>query len=247
MNQERHRAVQAAKFARADPAHFEWQTDGPFFAETEARLLADVRPRGRLLEVGCGDGANLVHLARQGGAERLHGCELFPGRLAFARDHVPGLRAVVADAARLPYADRAFDVVLVRDVLHHVADRAAVLAEAWRVTAAGGTLAVVEPNVRNPMMLGLALLARHERGLLASTPGRVRAELEALPGRGRVGLRAAQPLPVERLLLHPGLGASRLGAWAPARAALRLADRWHRLALPRAAWAYLVATVDRPA
>lgn len=241
---DRHHAVQAAKFARADPVHFAWQTDGPFFAETEARLLADVRPRGRLLEVGCGDGANLVHLARAGGAERLHGCELFPGRLAFARDHVAGLRAVVADAGRLPYVDRAFDVVLVRDVLHHVADRAAVLAEAWRVTR--GTLCVVEPNVRNPMMLGLALLARHERGLLASTPARLAAELAALPGRGRLAARAEQPLPLERLLLHPALGGSRLGAWSPARAALRLAERWHRRALPRAVWAYVVATVERP-
>jgi len=201
MTPDDHHAVQAAKFDRADARHFTLQTDWSALATGERALLGGVRARGRLLEVGCGEGGNLVHtLAAAGGAVRaVHGCDRFLSKARFARDHVEGLAAVVADALRLPYASRSFDVVLLRDVLHHLVESAAALNEAWRVVAPGGALVLVEPNVLNPLMLALALTDPAERGLLTSTPGRLRAVLEALPGRGAASFELMHPLPLERL------------------------------------------------
>src|SRR5262245_46811428 len=56
-------------FAHADDARFRWTTSGPGFAETEEALLAPLLPLITLpaLEIGCGEGNNLVRLARRGG------------------------------------------------------------------------------------------------------------------------------------------------------------------------------------
>lgn len=240
-----HHAVQAAKFDRADALHFAQQTDGSALAAGERALLAGVRARGRLLEVGCGEGANLVHAlaAAPGRVRAVHGCDRFPSKARFARDHVPGLAAVVADALRLPYAARAFDVVLLRDVLHHLVAPGPALLEAWRVVAPGGALVLVEPNALNPLMLALALRDPAERGVLASTASRLRARLEALPGRGAVALELMHPFPIERLALRPRLAPLLGGALARAAMA-RLSGAVGRL-VPRPCWSYVVARVER--
>ncbi|MFQ3623023.1 MAG: class I SAM-dependent methyltransferase, partial [Acetobacteraceae bacterium] len=67
--------------------------------------------------------------------------------LARARLGAVGLARVslrLADAARLPFADAAFDVVTLSMMLHYAEDPAEVIAEAARVLAPGGTLAIVE-------------------------------------------------------------------------------------------------------
>jgi cyclopropane fatty-acyl-phospholipid synthase-like methyltransferase len=58
------RALQLEYHREADAEHLAWQTEGPYFAETEARLVEGVRVGDgeRLLEIGCGEGANLHHL-----------------------------------------------------------------------------------------------------------------------------------------------------------------------------------------
>lgn len=61
----------------------------------------------------------------------------------------PGARRadVVADLADLPVADASFDAVLCTEVLEHVAEPAAALAELHRVLAPGGRLLVTVPFV----------------------------------------------------------------------------------------------------
>lgn len=243
-----HEAVQAAHWDRADAAHYEWQTADPVLAPGERELLSLARPRGRFLEVGCGEGGNLFHLRGDGGARAVRfALDRYPAKVAFARDQEPGLRAVAADALALPFADGCFDVVLVRDLLHHVYAREQALREAWRLVAPGGELVLIEPNARNPLILAQGTLVRAERGALRSTPRRLRRELEALPGRGEIEVSMAQPLPIERVVCHPGLGFPALGRSGAARAALRLLDRLHRVVIPRRAWAYFRARVVRSA
>ncbi|MCO5171739.1 MAG: class I SAM-dependent methyltransferase [Planctomycetes bacterium] len=241
-----HEAVQARRWARADPAHFDWQTALPYAAAREAALLADLgAPGGRLLEVGCGEGGNLFHL--RGRARALFGVDRYPAKAAFARGRGPDLRLAVADAARLPFRDGSFEAVLLRDVLHHVERREVVVAEAWRVLAPGGALAVVEANVTNPLVLAQAAAVPAERGLLRSTPGRIARELEGLPGRGPLEVRMAQPLPLERVLLNPGFGRPALACSPLARGALGALERLAGAALPRRAWAYVVARTTKEA
>src|SRR2546428_130738 len=69
---ERFRARQKRFFQRADASHFDWQTRNPFISQTEAALLGSVvvAEGAALLEVGCGEGANLLHLLSVGRKHR---------------------------------------------------------------------------------------------------------------------------------------------------------------------------------
>jgi SAM-dependent methyltransferase len=107
-------------------------------------LLAWLAPPAglRWLDVGCGTGT-LCRAAAARGPAALVGVDRSRGYAAHARDGLrdAGARFAVADAAALPFAGGAFDVVMSGLVLNFVADPAAVVAEAARVTAPGGTVA----------------------------------------------------------------------------------------------------------
>jgi SAM-dependent methyltransferase len=237
------RALQVDYHRDADRAHVAWQTEGPYFAATEARLVEDIRCDAgeRLLEIGCGEGANLHHLRGQPGAR-------FGVDFSFAKSFIAaasGAQIACADATRLPFADATFDVVLVRDLLHHVPERQAVLHEAFRVLKTGGRLHLIEPNAHAPLVVLQAITVRAERGLLASTERRIRDELST-SGFIDVAFREAQPFPVARIVLHPHLGRPSLGRREVIRGAFDLVDRVAARVIPRSAWLYLCFSARRP-
>jgi len=238
---------QARAFGQADSEHFRWQTEPSYFARTERELLDGIAvgPGDAFLEVGCGEGGNLVHLAHAGAAgPRLRvGLDLFPAKLGFARDRQVPAAFVVGAAQALPFRSGSFDVVLCRDVLHHLEDPATAVAELARVIRSGGRVWILEPNGRNPLVVLFALLVPHERRQLGTTVASFRRLVgAAFPA---VEIEARQPLPVARALLHPRYGWPRLGTWRHGVAAL---DGWERIAArawPRRWWAYLVARCAR--
>lgn len=69
------------------------------------------------------------------------GCDLSQGMLAAAR--VTDANLVNADVTRPPLAASAFDVVLARHMLYHVADRESAVSEMRRVVRPGGRCVVV--------------------------------------------------------------------------------------------------------
>src|SRR5205085_106539 len=73
--------------------------------------------------------------------------DLSSAAVAVLRDRVCGT-VVEADATRLPFADGTFDVVVLGEVLEHIEDDRAAVAEAARMLKADGVLAVSVP--RNP-------------------------------------------------------------------------------------------------
>src|ERR1700716_893725 len=83
------------------------------FVERACRDLGKLRPR--ILDVGCGTGANLQMLARHGVAE---GVDVSSEALEFCRAR--GLSKVKEGAAEaLPYEDASFDLVTGLDVVEH--------------------------------------------------------------------------------------------------------------------------------
>jgi SAM-dependent methyltransferase len=237
-------AQQRAYWRDADAQRFDWQTTNPILAPRERRLLRPLvtRPGERLLELGCGEGANLHHL-REGGAARF-GVDFSLDKARFAQQ-ATAARTVAADAARLPFADGAFDALLIRDLLHHVPAPEAVLAEARRVLKPGGRLMLVEPNRASPLILLQAALVPAERGVLRSTATRLGALI------GAAGLRVVRqgvehPFPVERVLLHPALGAPALARSPHVARALDALERLAQRLLPARAWMYLVFEAIRP-
>jgi len=238
------RALQRAYWNDDDRAHYLWQTGNPYIAATEARLLDSValREGGLLLEIGCGEGANLSNLA-----PRLGGAAPFAVDLSLAKARfvaTSGARAACADATSLPFRDGAFDAVLIRDLLHHVPDRPRVLAEAARLLRPGGRLTVIEPNGRNPIIVAMALAVRAERGMLASSPKRAVSEAAAA---GLIELRVEerQPLPLSRVVLHYRLGAPCLARFSSVRAVLQALEKLAG-ALPRSLWSYFLLTAVKP-
>lgn len=91
-------------------------------------LLGAPRPGSAMLEIGCGTGWFARRLTEHG--YRVTGVDPSRAMLARARDRVA---VVQGDAARLPFADRSFDVAYLIAVLDFVPDPVAVLREARRV------------------------------------------------------------------------------------------------------------------
>ena len=121
-------------------------------AQTLADLLhGDERfPAGsRVLEAGCGTGAQTVILARNNPAVDFVSVDisrdsLEQARVAVERSGMANVRFEQADLFQLPFSDAAFDAVFVCFVLEHLGDPSRALAELQRVLRPGGTITVIE-------------------------------------------------------------------------------------------------------
>jgi SAM-dependent methyltransferase len=240
---ERFREIQRSHFEEADVERFRWTTRAPGFAETEDALLEPLLGplESPCLEIGCGEGNNLLRLARH---VRCLGVDLFPKKLHFAASTIPRAGLAASDAAALPLADASVRSVFVRDLLHHVPDPAAVLAEAVRVLAPGGALLLLEPNGRNPLVRLQTHLVEAERGARRFGVEHVSGLLRPLPLRD-VEVCTRLPLPLRRTLLHYRYGLPALGRRRIARELLAGAEDLLGRLVPRARWSYVVASARR--
>jgi len=175
MNESRETDAVAQRYARRDVGdrysalHPDvWQT----LQERQRALIALFGRLGwtdlsdkRLLEVGCGAGANLLELLRLGFApQHLSGIELLPERFAQARHRLPTAVALHAgDASQLEVAAASQDAVFVSTVFSSLLDEAFQqrLADAmWRWVKPGGGVLWYDftvDNPRNPDVRGVPL------------------------------------------------------------------------------------------
>ncbi len=107
--------------------------------------LADLRPRGLAVDVGCGTGAVLDELAALGYPQIL-GTDLDPHAIALTATRLPeGACVARAVAEALPLADSSVDVLSSLDVVEHLRDDVLALREYRRVLRPGGTLVLAVP------------------------------------------------------------------------------------------------------
>lgn len=98
-------------------------------------------PHPRILDVGCGTGANLEMLAEFGAAE---GVDVSTEALDFCKTR--GLENVrQGEAERLPYEDNTFDLVTGLDVVEHLDNDVGGLQEMRRVLRPGGRALLFVP------------------------------------------------------------------------------------------------------
>ena len=110
-----------------------------------AHLLPHLRPGMRILDFGCGPGTISVGLAKAVAPGELHGVDMEESQIELARSVAKAVgqdNAIfhVGDVTDLDFEDGFFDVAHCHNVLMHVPDTAAVLAEVKRVLKPGGLI-----------------------------------------------------------------------------------------------------------
>lgn len=96
----------------------------------------------RVLDAGCGVGMYVAAFRRF--SDSAFGVDLDPEKVAQAAGE--GRCVQVASVEALPFADASFDAVLSHEVIEHVGNDRAAVAEAVRVLKPGGRLAIFAPN-----------------------------------------------------------------------------------------------------
>lgn len=112
--------------------------------EVTQRLPLTKTKEKRLLDVGCGNGALLLSLARRFPGVKLTGLDLSPGvftqTATEAKQHKLTIDFFVGDVQNLPFGLESFDCVTAIHMIYHVPDIALGLAELARVLTVKGTL-----------------------------------------------------------------------------------------------------------
>jgi SAM-dependent methyltransferase len=152
-----------------------------------------------LLEIGCGNGGNLLRFMRLGfRPANLAGNELLPDRLDAASAMLPhGVRLLPGDATRLDLSNNFFDVVCLFTVLSSILDDAfqeRLAAKAWALTKPGGGILWYDFIYNNPSNKDVrGVSVRRIRELFPDSVISLK-RVTLLPPLGRIICR-----------LHPGL------------------------------------------
>ncbi len=110
------------------------------FLETIVQSLKSKVQSPKILDVGCGTGANLEMLANFGQAE---GVDVSDDALEFCK--AKGLKTHKGLAEKLPFADESFDIATALDVVEHLDDDVAGLKEMHRILKKGGKTLIFVP------------------------------------------------------------------------------------------------------
>lgn len=144
--------------------------DAAFYAKF-TRTLRPSAPGARVLDVGCGVGQVVATLAREG--FDAWGVDVAEANIVRSRQLTDRCRWY--DGGQLPFPDGHFASVGALNVLEHVQEPEAFVAEVVRVTAPGGQIVLSSPNFLrvlgwrdyHPRMRGVENKWRNLRALLA--------------------------------------------------------------------------------
>lgn len=174
-----------------------WSGRAEAYARTYARLCAhpaaalldaaEVGPRGRVLDVGCGSGTVSAAAVARGAS--VYATDAEPGMVDATRRAVRGVAACIARLPELPYAESSFDAAVGNFVLNHVGRPREALTELRRITRPGGRVAVT--IWRSPGAPGQTLIGRAARAAGLTRPDwlpstTARGERPARSGRAKV-------------------------------------------------------------
>jgi SAM-dependent methyltransferase len=117
--------------------YFDWHEQPGYFRDVTRHF----EPSARLLDVGCGTGWLAEHF------ESYTGVDGSPDAVSAAVAR--GRNVSLADVDQpLPFDDASFDGVVLKDLLEHVADPVAVVAEVRRVLRPGGIVFASSPDAQ---------------------------------------------------------------------------------------------------
>lgn len=147
---------QARKYAKSKISDIEG------YQRSLARTRDFLSATSEVLEIGCGTGTTALHHAPH--VKHITGTDLSSEMVSIANEKAGdadqlNAEFVVAEAARLPFAEDAFDVVMAHNLFHLVPSVDDVLSELHRVTKSGGTFISKTPclDQMNPVMKRVVL------------------------------------------------------------------------------------------
>lgn len=109
-------------------------------------MMLDGAKRGRLLDVGCGNGQFLAAMRTLGWD--VYGVDIDEAGVKVAQERF-GIPVHLGSVEASGFPDAAFDAVTLHHVIEHVPDPVGTLRECGRVLRPGGRLVVVTPNVNS--------------------------------------------------------------------------------------------------
>jgi len=110
----------------------------------------NVSPKGKLLEVGAGDG-NFIELASRAGYA-VAATEFSEAAVGNIRERVPGIEVYQGEIEKLELPTESFDVIVVWHSLEHMRFPFRALSAMHRALKSGGSLFIAVPNRNNHLM-----------------------------------------------------------------------------------------------
>jgi len=142
--------------------------------------------RGRLLEVGCGEGRGIEKMLA--GITSYTAIDKIETAIAALRARFPQAHFVSGHLPPLPFKDGQFDAVVTFQVIEHIENDRLFLAEVHRVLAPGGVLLLTTPNRRQSLSRNPWHIREYEAHELLALAARVfgAAEMKGIAGNEKV-------------------------------------------------------------
>lgn len=125
-------------------SHFDQTRYAPW--PTTEKFMSQIPKNTKVLEVGCGNGKNLVFLMKRDENIEIHGCDLCQELCEIAQKKLGDQANIIqADQLDLPYKESEFQYTLSIAVIHHLASierRQKAISELIRVTKPGGQIMI---------------------------------------------------------------------------------------------------------
>ena len=191
---------------QADQKRYRNRLKNPFIRPKEIRIAARIADlitdNGKaVLEIGCGEGNNLMYLRQQLPKAEFVGMDFSFSKTRFLKQADRQAKSVCGDAAALPFSSNRFDLVLGRDLLHHVpAARQDVIAEAYRVLKPGGAAVFLENRGDTLLNRAFSVLVPAEKHMQDNTRQMLTDLISSYPSHSVCFVEASQLI---RALSYP--------------------------------------------
>ncbi len=117
-----------------------------FINKISYKMTIPYKPNGKLLDIGCGDGKEL--LKHQENGWETYGVEINDFAARYVREHY-GLNVFTGIVEDAKFENEFFDVIILNNVLEHMSDPKKTLNEINRILKNNGTLIISIPNANS--------------------------------------------------------------------------------------------------